>query len=265
MTHQLNFNNYGLLKYRGYFYIQELSIEVCIWRAVLFEALLVKNSTEINQALKGGANVVYYIKLEEHRMDRLEKQMEFLIEVDKLKKITRQNYLADGSRKENDAEHSWHLALMAFVLCEYHRGEESIDVLKVIKMVLLHDVVEIDAGDTYCYDDDAALGQWEREREAAERLFNILPSDQARDFRELWEEFEERRTPEAQFAAALDRLQPLTLNYKAGGESWKEHQIALSQVLERNNSIEESSPELWNFACQMIQEAVNRGYIRKDR
>ena len=188
--------------------------------------------------------------------------MEFIVEVDKLKKITRQNYLADGARKENDAEHSWHLALMALVLCEHVRAEEKPDLLRVIKMALLHDLVEIDAGDTYCYDEKANAGKRERELAAADRLFGILPPDQAREFRELWEEFEEQRTPEARFAAALDRLQPLTLNYIAGGKSWREHGITYSQVIKRNSSIGESSPALWKFTLEMIREAVRKGYIK---
>ncbi|MFY9542426.1 MAG: HD domain-containing protein [Dethiobacteria bacterium] len=190
--------------------------------------------------------------------------MEFVIEVDKLKKITRQNYLADGSRKENDAEHSWHLALMALVLCEHVGAEESPDLLRVIKMALIHDLVEIDAGDTYCYDEKANAGKRERELAAADRLFGILPPDQAREFRELWEEFEEQRTPEARFAAALDRLQPLTLNYIAGGKSWREHGISYSQVIKRNSSIGESSPALWKFTLEMIREAVRKGYIKEN-
>jgi len=190
--------------------------------------------------------------------------MEFVIEVDKLKKITRQNYLADGSRKENDAEHSWHLALMALVLCEHVGAEESPDLLRVIKMALLHDLVEIDAGDTYCYDEKAGAGKRERELAAADRLFGILPPDQAREFRELWEEFEEQRTPEARFAAALDRLQPLTLNYIAGGKSWREHGISYSQVIKRNSSIGESSPALWKFTLNIIREAVRKGYIKEN-
>jgi len=190
--------------------------------------------------------------------------MEFVIEVDKLKKITRQNYLADGSRKENDAEHSWHLALMALVLCEHVGAEESPDLLRVIKMALIHDLVEIDAGDTYCYDEKANAGKRERELAAADRLFGILPPDQAREFRELWEEFEEQRTPEARFAAALDRLQPLTLNYIAGGKSWREHGISYSQVSKRNSSIGESSPALWKFTLNIIREAVRKGYIKEN-
>ena len=190
--------------------------------------------------------------------------MEFVIEVDKLKKITRQNYLADGSRKENDAEHSWHLALMALVLCEHVGAEERPDLLRVIKMALIHDLVEIDAGDTYCYDEKANAGKRERELAAADRLFGILPPDQAREFRELWEEFEEQRTPEARFAAALDRLQPLTLNYIAGGKSWREHGISYSQVIKRNSSIGESSPALWKFTLNIIREAVRKGYIKEN-
>ncbi|MFY9385715.1 MAG: HD domain-containing protein [Dethiobacteria bacterium] len=190
--------------------------------------------------------------------------MEFIVEVDKLKKITRQNYLADGARKENDAEHSWHLALMALVLCEHVGAEESPDLLRVIKMALIHDLVEIDAGDTYCYDEKANAGKRERELAAADRLFGILPPDQAREFRELWEEFEEQRTPEARFAAALDRLQPLTLNYIAGGKSWREHGISYSQVIKRNSSIGESSPALWKFTLNIIREAVRKGYIKEN-
>lgn len=197
-------------------------------------------------------------------MERLKKQMEFVMEVDKLKKITRQNYLADGVRKENDAEHSWHLALMALILCEHVKEENRPDPLRVIKMVLIHDIVEIDAGDTYCYDEEAGVGKREKEEKAAQRIFSLLPPDQAVDFREVWEEFEKGCTPEARFAAALDRLQPLTLNYLAGGKSWQEHNIYLSQVLERNSPIGDSSPDLWSFAEEMIQDAVNKGYIRND-
>lgn len=153
---------------------------------------------------------------------------------------------------------------MALVLCEHVGAEESPDLLRVIKMALIHDLVEIDAGDTYCYDEKANAGKRERELAAADRLFGILPPDQAREFRELWEEFEEQRTPEARFAAALDRLQPLTLNYIAGGKSWREHGISYSQVIKRNSSIGESSPALWKFTLEMIREAVRKGYIKEN-
>lgn len=191
---------------------------------------------------------------------RLRKQIEFIVEVDKLKQVFRQSYLADGTRKENDAEHSWHLALMAFLLAE-HTKESRIDLLRTMKMVLIHDIVEIDAGDTYCYDEIAALDKGERERKAAERIFNLLPKDQAKEIRELWEEFEEVRTPEARFAAALDRLQPLLLNYASEGKSWHEHDVRRKQALQRNKHIEESSPVLWEYALHILEEAVKKGYL----
>ncbi len=194
---------------------------------------------------------------------RLKKQMDFFLEADKLKKVYRQNYLSDGSRKENDAEHSWHLALMCLLLQEHARDKEQLDFLRVLKMILVHDLVEIDAGDTYCYDREAARGKKEKEKQAAERLFQLLPGDQAAEFRSLWDEFEAKVTPEARFAAALDRLQPLTLNYTAEGKSWQEHGVSLTQVLERNREIAEGSPALWEFAREIIAEAVKRGYLRE--
>ena len=197
--------------------------------------------------------------------NRLKQQIDFFLEVDKLKQITRQNYLADGTRKENDAEHSWHLALMCMLFGEYARGSENLDLLRVIKMVLIHDLVEIDAGDTYCYDKAAAIGKAAREQRAADRLFKLLPSDQEQEFRTLWDEFEERQTPEACFAAALDRLQPLTLNYKTQGKSWQEHDIKLEQVLSQNSSIANGAPALWDFARQMITDAVDNGFLSKKR
>ena len=192
--------------------------------------------------------------------NRLKQQMEFIVEVDKLKHIFRQTYLADGTRKENDAEHSWHLALMVFLLAE-HTLEQKVDILHTMKMVLIHDIVEIDAGDTYCYDDIAALDKEERERKAASRIFNLLPADQAKEIWELWEEFEEVRTPEARFAAALDRLQPLLLNYASKGRSWQEHEVRRSECLQRNNYIEHSSKVLWDYALHVLDESVKKGYL----
>jgi len=150
-------------------------------------------------------------------MDRLIKQISFIIETDKLKTIYRQSLLSDKSRYENDAEHSWHLALMAALLSEH--TNEKVDLLKVIKMVLIHDLVEIDAGDTYCYDEKAKLDKREREEKCANRIFSLLPDDQRDEMFELWEEFEKMETAEAKFAAALDRLQPVLLNYTADGMS----------------------------------------------
>ncbi len=195
--------------------------------------------------------------------NRLKQQINFFVEVDKLKQITRQNYLSDGTRKENDAEHSWHLALMCILFREYANDKENLDLLRVIKMVLIHDLVEIDAGDTYCYDEAAGIGKAAREQRAADRLFHMLPPDQEQEFRALWDEFEERQTTEAKFAAALDRLQPLTLNFRAQGKSWQEHGVKLDQVLERNSSITNGAPALWDFAREMIDDAVERGFLQK--
>lgn len=192
--------------------------------------------------------------------DRLQKQLEFIVEVDKLKHIYRQTYLADGSRKENDAEHSWHLALMVFLLSE-HTLVEEIDLFRAIKMVLVHDLVEIDAGDTYCYDEKGALDKEEREKKAAERIFNLLPADQAKELWSLWEEFEAVSTPEARYAAALDRLQPLFLNYASEGKSWQEHGVKKSQAIKRNAPIENSSTVLWAHALRTLDEAVKKGYL----
>ena len=148
--------------------------------------------------------------------ERLLKQIRFIVEIDKLKQVYRQNVVIGTSRNENDAEHSWHLAVMAVLLSEY-AAERELDILRVIKMLVIHDLVEIDAGDTFCYDEKALEDKAYREQRAAERLFNILPSDQAREIMGLWREFEEMKTPEARFAACLDRIQPLILNYNTGG------------------------------------------------
>lgn len=192
-------------------------------------------------------------------MERLDKQLAFLMEMDKLKKITRQTYLADGSRKENDAEHSFHLALMCAVLSEY--ANEEIDVLKTMMMVLVHDAVEIDAGDTYAYDEQGNGTKKAREIKAADRLFGILPKEQEQYFRDLWEEFEEERTKEACFAAALDKIQPLLLNGENKGKSWIEHQVSEEQVLKRNENTKRGSQELWEYCLHIIEEHVRKGVL----
>ena len=194
--------------------------------------------------------------------DRLRKQMEFILEVDKLKKIGRQTYLSDASRKENDAEHSWHLALMAVLLGEH--ANEKIDILKVITMVLIHDVVEIDAGDTYAYDEGAKTTQRAREEAAADRIFNILPKDQAEYMRELWEEFEERKTPEAQFARTLDNAQPVMLNDATDGLAWREHEVKLSQVMGRNKDTHKGSEDIWKYMEQLFKDNVSKGNLIED-
>lgn len=191
---------------------------------------------------------------------RLQKQMDFIVEMDKTKQIIRQTYLSDGSRKENDAEHAWHLALMTYLLREY--AEKEIDIAKTMLMVLIHDLVEIDAGDTYAYDEKGNLDKEEREKKAAARIFPILPIDQAQELQKLWEEFEENQTPEAKFAHTMDNLQPLLLNDASGGKSWQEHQVELTQVLKRNEHTKEGSQVLWDYARECIDKNVERGNIR---
>lgn len=191
--------------------------------------------------------------------ERLKKQMDFLLEVDKLKLINRQTYLSNGERKENDAEHSWHLALMAVLLQEY--SNEHIDITKVITMVLIHDLVEIDAGDTYAYDTAGNQSKREREVRAADRIFRILPEDQAEQFRELWEEFEAYETPEAKFAHVCDNMQPFMLNHATGGRSWREHGVKKSQVLNRNRYLEDGSRTMKQYFDEIIAEHVEEGNL----
>ena len=195
-------------------------------------------------------------------MDRLQKQMEFIVEVDKVKKIMRQTYLSDASRKEDDAEHSWHLALMAVLLKEY--SNEEVDLTKVIPMVLIHDLMEIDAGDTYAYSGESAAVTEARERKAAERVFGILPEDQGKVFRDLWEEFEAYQTPEAKFAHVLDNCQPMLLNDASNGLSWTEHQVRKSQIYKRNEHTAEGSRKIWNYMQSLIQKHIDLGHVIDD-
>jgi len=194
-------------------------------------------------------------------MNRLDEQIRFLLETDRLKQVLRQTYLIDETRHENSAEHSWQLALMALVLAEY--GPLDLDRLKVTRMLLLHDVVEIDAGDTYCYDQSGMQDKVEREEAAAARIFGLLPADQRNEFVELWREFERRATPEAKFAAALDRMMPILHNYHTRGKSWLEHGITARQVLERNRHVAEGAPELWEFIQRLVRDAEGKGYLCK--
>jgi len=191
---------------------------------------------------------------------RLEKQVKFLLETDKLKQIFRQNYLADGSRTENDAEHSWHLALMAILLVEHIENKE-IDNFKVIKMVLIHDLVEVYAGDTYCYGNTDNAEKLKAEQNAADRIFGILPEEQAEEFKLLWKEFEDCETPEAKYAAVLDRFQPLLLNHSSGGKSWIEHKVASQKVLDRNKRVGESSKTIAEYTQKVIEDSVKEGYL----
>jgi len=190
---------------------------------------------------------------------RLQRQLGFLLEIDKLKDVVRRNYLAHGGRRENTAEHSWHLAMAALVLAEH--AEEPVDLARVVPMLLVHDLVEIDAGDTFCYDPVANLDKAERERRAADRLFALLPADQESRLRALWEEFEQAATPEARFANAVDRLMPILHNYYSEGRGWRENGVHAGQVLARNRPIGDGSAVLWERVQVAVEDAVARGLL----
>ncbi len=192
-------------------------------------------------------------------MNRLEQQLQFILEIDKVKKIIRQTPLSDASRKENDAEHSWHIALMAYLLQEY--AEEPVEVSKVMLMVLIHDLVEIDAGDTYAYDEEGAKTKDEREKKAADRIFGLLPEEQGMYLKALWEEFEAYETAEAKYAHMLDNFQPLLLNDAAGGISWTEHQVKKSQIYKRNEKVEETSATIWKCMQDKIDKHIQAGHV----
>ena len=194
--------------------------------------------------------------------ERFKSQIEFILEIDKLKNILRRTTLLDRSRQENSAEHSWHIALIILVLSEYAE-EDHLDLMRVIKLLLVHDLVEIDAGDTYCYDEIEGQDQKAREMKAADRIFGILPADQADLFRSLWNEFEARDTPESRFANALDRLQPFLHNYFTCGHTWQKHGIRKKQVIERMRAVDEGSHRLWDYISSLIDDAVEKGYLKK--
>lgn len=192
---------------------------------------------------------------------RLRDQLDFIIEIDRLKTVARQSPLAAALRRENDAEHSWHLASMVIVLAEY--ADQDIDIGKTLAMTVIHDLVEIYAGDTPLYDDESSrAGQLDRERVAAARLFAILPDDQAAQLRDLWEEFERQQSPEARFAKAMDRLQPLLLNWMDRGGTWNTPGVTVSDILERKSVIAGGSADLWKAARQIINEGHDRGWSR---
>ena len=196
-------------------------------------------------------------------MSRLEKQLEFLRVVDALKRVDRMTRLiqrsGETSRRENSAEHSWHLALMAMMLVEH--ANEPVDLARVLQMILVHDIVEIDAGDTFVYDAAAMVGKAEREQQAAERIFGMLPDDQKAEFLALWHEFEARETPEAKYASALDRLAGMLPNAANNGGTWNEHQVTVEQVTRRNESIATGSDVLWDHAKQWIHAVHKAGLI----
>ncbi|TVY02384.1 HD domain-containing protein [Cohnella terricola] len=195
--------------------------------------------------------------------ERLTGQIAFLVEIDKLKTVLRQTFLIDGSRRENSAEHSWHVSLMAVLMAE-HADNPALDLSRVVRMLLLHDLVEIDAGDTFAYDTLGYKDKEEREKAAARRLFGMLPPDQREEWTALWREFEDGETPEAKYAAALDRLQPVIHNHYTGGVSWRKNGIVKSQVLRRLQPVREVSETLWQFASDLLDQSVEQGILLND-
>ena len=191
---------------------------------------------------------------------RLQHQIKFILEVDKAKGILRSTHVSVADRRENDGEHAWHVALIALVLAEY--APPGTDLLRVIAMLLLHDIVEIDAGDVNVYDAEARVGQSARERRAADRIYGLLPSEQGLEFRKLWEDFEAGESPEARFAASIDRLQPLLLNHHTQGATWRDREVTRAQVLAVNAHIADGSQELWELARAVIDDAREHGYLK---
>lgn len=191
--------------------------------------------------------------------DDFARRIDFLIEIDQLKTVIRRSRIADGSRLENTAEHSWHLGMVAMVMAD--RADASVDVARAIAMCLVHDIVEVDAGDTFAYDTAAHEDKEAREQAAADRIFALAPASVERDLRALWDEYEARATPTAQFAYACDRLQPIMLNATTGGVSWQEHGIVASQVRAFNAPIETASADGWRFVSGLIDAAVAEGAL----
>ena len=194
--------------------------------------------------------------------ERLKKQLAFALEIDKEKNIFRQTHLSGHGRNENDAEHAWHMAIMAYVLREY--SNEKIDVAKVMLMCLIHDIVEIDAGDTYAYDAENLRTQTARENAAKERIFSLLPDEQKEELIALFDEFEAFETPESKFAHAMDNLQPLLLNNSNGGADWKEHEVTAQQVYGRQSKTRLGSEQLFEVVDSIIQQNIANGQIRED-
>lgn len=205
-------------------------------------------------------HIIYYIIKRDSMDERIKKQMEFSLEIDKVKNILRQTHLSGHGRRENDAEHSWHMAIMAYLLKEY--ANEEVDIAKVMLMCLIHDIVEIDAGDTYAYDEENLKTQKEREDAAKERIFSILPKEQKEELVALFDEFEAYETPESKFAHAMDNLQPLMLNNSNGGSDWQEHQVSAEQVYKRQSKTKLGSEKLFEVTDQMIQENIRKGSLK---
>lgn len=192
--------------------------------------------------------------------ERLRKQLDFILEIDREKNILRQTHLSGHGRRENDAEHAWHMAIMAYLLREY--SNEEIDIAKVMLMCLIHDIVEIEAGDTYAYDTEGLATQKAREDAAKEKIYSILPEDQKTELTALFDEFEESATPEAKFAHAMDNLQPLLLNNSNGGEDWREHQVTAAQVYGRQGKTKQGSEVLYEVTDQILKEQIRKGNLK---
>ena len=193
----------------------------------------------------------------------LRRRIKFLCEIDKVKSVFRHTLLMDGSRRENDAEHAWHCAVMALVFSGLSKGAKPLDLLKVLKMILIHDIVEIDCGDAFLYDEKKRLLRKKQEPIAAKRLFGLLPRTQAAEYLRLWQEFENRTTPEARFAAAIDRFQPVLHNYKTRGKVWRRAVVKPDQVLAKNRHIADGAPLLWKYVQEMVKDGIRKGYFRK--
>lgn len=194
--------------------------------------------------------------------ERFEKQIAFVLEADKEKNILRQTHLSGHGRRENDAEHAWHMAMMIYLLREY--SNEEFDLARAMMMAIIHDIVEIDAGDTYAYDESGLATQQERESKAADRIFGLLPEDQAKELRTLFDEFEAMATPESRFARAMDNFQPLLLNDANDGSDWREHNVARTQVMKRHMKTRLGSEEISMYANALIEKNVRKGYIRDE-
>ena len=192
--------------------------------------------------------------------DKLRKQIEFAVTVDKMKEVLRRNLVVSGERRENDAEHSWHLALMAMLLEEY--SAEKVNIERVLKIALVHDLVEVYAGDTFAYDEKGYEDKEERERAAADKLFGSLESEQSAEFRALWDEFEAAETPESKYANAIDRIQPLILNYLTNGHTWKLGNVHAPQIYKRMDIIRTAAPELWQIVEGVIADSIEKGILK---
>lgn len=194
------------------------------------------------------------------KSDKIKNQIAFIIEIDEMKRILRMNLHADGSKRENDAEHSWHLAVMAMLLEEY--CADKVDIGRVIKIALVHDLVEVYAGDTFAYDVKGYEDKEEREKQSADKLFGMLEPEQGAFFRELWDEFEAKETPESRYANAVDRLQPLLLNYLTDGHTWKLGDVHAPQILKRMDIIRTATPELWHIVEGIISTSIEKGILK---